>query len=193
MNAIYFIEVVCCASHHPSNLLSPRFDWTWPVCPDWRRRTPGLTNNLWKKFASLIKIFDKYYCRPGWLAEEMHKLNEAVTRQSWLSNDGGGLLAPQLTQCGEGEQPNLLPTHDGGEINRNQISPQGIWDLRAKLNHVKMMMMMVKLYIRYISADVFVILLSSAAFSPHHGQLKVVREMRDGRVRFRASEDWDWD
>ena len=62
----------------------------------------------------------------------MHKLNEAVTRQSWLSNDGGGLLAPQLTQCGEGAQPNLLPTHDGGEINRNQISPQGISD-RAEI------------------------------------------------------------
>ena len=48
-------------------------------------------------------------------------------------------------------------------------------EMRAKLNHVKMMMMMVKLYIRYISADVFVILLSSAASSPHQGQLKVVK------------------
>ena len=42
--------------------------------------------------------------------------------------------------------------------------------MRAKLNHVKMMMMMVKLYIRYISADVFVILLSSAASSPSPAQ-----------------------
>ena len=43
-------------------------------------------------------------------------------------------------------------------------------EMRAKLNHVKMMMMMVKLYIRYISADVFVILLSSAASSPAQGR-----------------------
>ena len=43
-------------------------------------------------------------------------------------------------------------------------------EMRAKLNHVKMMMMMVKLYIRYISADVFVILLSSAASSPSPAQ-----------------------
>ena len=48
--------------------------------------------------------------------------------------------------------------------------------MRAELNHVKMMMMMVKLYIRYISADVFVILLSSAT-SPHQGHLKVVKCM----------------
>ena len=64
----------------------------------------------------------------GW-AGKMHKLNEAVTRQSWLSNDGP---APgsnhQDWPTGEAEQGNLVPTHDEGEINRNQISPQGMWD-----------------------------------------------------------------
>ena len=57
-------------------------------------------------------------------------------------------------------------------------------EMRAKLNHVKMMMMMVKRCIRYINADVFAILLSSAASSPHQGQLKVesnVVAARDGR------------
>ena len=65
-----------------------------------------------------------------WLAaDEMHKLNEAVTRPRQLSNDG---WAPGSSRqdwpSGEAEQGNVVPRHDGGEINRNQISPQGIWD-----------------------------------------------------------------
>ena len=42
-------------------------------------------------------------------------------------------------------------------------------EMRAKLNHVKMMMMMVKLYIRYISQLVLMFLnsLMAAASAPH--------------------------
>ena len=67
-------------------------------------------------------------------------------------------------------------------------------EMRAKLNHVKMIMMMVKLYIRYISADLFCYsaefcsLLSASG--PAQGRvLQWLAEMGDERVRFRASED----
>ena len=105
----------------------------------------------------------------------MHKLNEAVTRPPWLSNDI--VLAPLIT----GTDP--LVRQSKQAVCQHRMEEKSIeiksvhreCEMRAKLNHVKMMMMMVKLYIRYISADVFVILLSSAASSPHQSQLKVAR------------------
>ena len=100
----------------------------------------------------------------------MHKLNEAVTRPPWLSNDI--VLAPLIT----GTDPLVRQSKQAvcqHRMEEKSIEIKSVHresEMRAKLNHVKMMMMMVKLYIRYISADVFVILLSSAASSPHQGR-----------------------
>ena len=80
------------------------------------------------------------------------------------------LLAPQLTQWRDRACQHMT---EKKSIEIKSVHRE--CEMRAKLNHVKMMMMMVKRCIRYINADVFAILLSSAASSPHQSQLKVAR------------------
>ena len=73
----------------------------------------------------------------------MHKLNEAVMRQVWLSNDERGAGHHPLTSCQHGWRR-------GGEKSIEIKSVHRESQIGQKLNHVKMMMM-VKLNIRYIS------------------------------------------
>ena len=111
----------------------------------------------------------------------MHKLNEAVKRQRWLSNDGiaAGPARPpghpdhQLTGAGRRKLRANMTGHDG-RINRNQISPQGISDrgkIKSRQDDDDGEIVYQSDY--PVSSDVFVSLLEAAASYLHHEQLKV--------------------